>query len=111
LLLQPFVENAIIHGVIPKKNIGNIEIDFEIENHTLVCTIKDDGVGVEQSRIAKEHTVVVHKSMALDITKKRLQMIATATHQKADFSIEEIKNNNQVLGTKVKLHLPIQYIK
>lgn len=111
LLLQPFVENAIIHGVIPKKNIGNIEIDFEIENHTLVCTINDDGVGVEQSRIAKEHTVVVHKSMALDITKKRLQMIATATHQKADFSIEEIKNNNQVLGTKVKLHLPIQYIK
>ena len=111
LLLQPFVENAIIHGVIPKKNIGTITIDFVIENESLICTVEDDGVGIEQSKTAKENTVVVHKSMALDITKKRLQMISSSTNQKADFTIEEIKNNNQVIGTKVILSLPIQYIK
>jgi hypothetical protein len=48
--------------------------------------------------------------MALDITKKRMQMIASSTNQKTDFSIEELKNNKEVIGTKVVLHLPLQYI-
>ena len=110
LLLQPFIENAIIHGVIPRKEQGKIEIQFSIDDNNLICVIEDNGIGFEKSKSMKENTVVVHKSMALDITKKRLQMIASSTHQKADFSIEEIKNNNEVVGTKVVLHLPIQYI-
>jgi hypothetical protein len=49
--------------------------------------------------------------MALDITKKRLEMIEATTKQKTNFSIEEIKNNSEVQGTRVILNLPIQYIK
>ncbi len=111
LLLQPFVENAIIHGVIPKKERGTIAIHFTIEKESLVCTVEDNGIGFQQSQLVKENSVVVHKSMALDITKKRFEMIASATHQKADFTIEEMKKGNQISGTKVILHLPIQYIK
>jgi hypothetical protein len=49
--------------------------------------------------------------MALDITKKRLEMIESTTKQKTEFTIEEVKNNNgETQGTKVTLHLPIQYI-
>jgi hypothetical protein len=49
--------------------------------------------------------------MALDITKKRLDMIAASSSQKADVVIEELfPNNNGLKGTKVTLHLPIQYI-
>lgn len=110
LLLQPFVENAIIHGVIPKKELGTIAIHFFIEKEHLVCTVEDDGIGFQQSQLNKEKTVVIHKSMALDITKKRLQMIESTTNQKADFSIEEIVKENHIKGTKVVLHLPIQYI-
>ena len=110
LLLQPFVENAIIHGVIPKKNQGQIGIHFSVDNQSLICVIEDNGIGFEKSKLMKENSVVVHKSMALDITKKRMQMIASSTNQKSNFSIEEIKNNKEVLGTKVVLHLPIQYI-
>jgi pentatricopeptide repeat protein len=111
LLLQPFIENAIIHGVIPKKGLGQIDIHFSVNDKNLICIIEDNGIGFEKSKAIKENSVVVHKSMALDITKKRLQMIASSTNQKADFSIDEIKNNNEVIGTKVLLHLPIQYIK
>jgi len=77
----------------------------------LICVIEDNGIGFEKSKLMKENSVVIHKSMALDITKKRLQMIASSTNQKADFSIEEIIDSNEVVGTKVVLHLPIQYIK
>ncbi len=110
LLLQPFVENAIIHGVIPKKELGTIAIHFFIEKENLVCTVEDNGIGFQQSQLNKEKTVVIHKSMALDITKKRLQMIESTTNQKADFSIEEIVKESHIKGTKVVLHLPIQYI-
>lgn len=112
LLLQPFVENAIIHGVIPKKEIGHISIQFSIEKDSIICVIEDNGVGYNQSKSLKENSVMVHKSMALDITKKRLQMIESSTNEKADFSIQELKDNtNEVIGTKVILKLPIQYSK
>lgn len=110
LLLQPFVENAIIHGVVPQKGLGSITIQFELEKENLICIVEDNGIGFQQSQRNKEKTVVIHKSMALEITKKRLQMIESTTHQKANFSIEEIRNNNQIKGTKVVLQLPIQYL-
>lgn len=108
LLLQPFVENAIIHGVIPSKENGTISIEFGLDTHNLICTITDNGIGYATSKAIKENSVSVHQSMALDITKKRLEMIATSTSKKAEVVIEELKNGNT--GTKVTLHLPIQYI-
>ncbi|HPW98859.1 MAG TPA: tetratricopeptide repeat protein [Flavobacterium sp.] len=112
LLLQPFIENAIIHGVIPKKEMGSIAIDFIIEKESLVCIIEDNGIGFEQSKIAKKDSVTAHKSMALDITKKRLELMETSTSMKANVEIIELKNDkNEIQGTKVILKIPVQYIK
>jgi len=112
LLLQPFVENAIIHGLIPKKENGIISVDFSIEKESLICTIVDNGIGFEKSKEIKENLVAIHKSMALDITKKRLEMMEASTAQKAKVEIKEIKNDSgEIQGTKVVLNLPIQYIK
>ncbi|MDI1254501.1 MAG: tetratricopeptide repeat protein [Flavobacterium sp.] len=110
LLLQPFVENAIIHGLIPKEAKGAINIDFSIESNNLVCTIADDGIGFMKSQELKENLVSVHKSMALDITKKRLEMMEAYTSKTSNVSIKEITDNGNVSGTKVVLNLPIQYI-
>lgn len=111
LLLQPFVENAIIHGIIPGKEHGTIGIDFKLDTQNLICTITDNGIGFEKSKEIKTDTVVVHKSMALDITKKRLEMIATSTSKKAEVEISELYPESKGLkGTKVVLYLPIQFI-
>lgn len=110
LLLQPFVENAIIHGVIPNKDKGEIAISFSIQNDSLFCVIEDNGIGINQSKINKENSVVAHKSMAIDIIKKRLDRIATSTTKRSSIKIEEINENNVILGTKVILQLPLQYI-
>ena len=111
LLLQPFVENAIIHGLIPKKENGIISVDFSIEKESLICTIVDNGIGFEKSKEIKENLVAIHKSMALDITKKRLEMMEASTAQKAKVEIKEMKNESgEIQGTKVVLILPIQYI-
>ncbi|GHC45192.1 tetratricopeptide repeat-containing sensor histidine kinase [Ulvibacter litoralis] len=110
LLIQPFIENAIIHGVIPKKTQGVISIDFSVTKTALNCVIIDDGVGINQSLKNKENFVLAHKSMALDIIKKRLEMIAEVTDKEASIEIEELTKDAKIIGTKVVLTLPLQYI-
>lgn len=103
LLIQPFVENAIIHGIVPKKAQGLITIDFALSEDNLVCTVKDNGIGFKTSQERKEKSVFVHQSMALNITRKRLKMIEKTTGKKAYFTIEETLS-----GTEVVVVLPVQ---
>ncbi|MEH6762974.1 MAG: tetratricopeptide repeat protein [Aequorivita antarctica] len=110
LLIQPFIENAIIHGVIPKNESGHISISFSVSNSSLHCTIVDDGVGINQSQKNKKNLVLAHKSMALGIIQKRLEMISEATTKEASIVIEEMVNGDKITGTKIKLQLPLQYI-
>ncbi len=112
LLIQPFVENAILHGMVPKIGNGRIDINFDITENNLICTITDDGIGLTKSKQLKENSVKAHQSMALEITKKRLEMMENSSNNKSELKIEEIlNNNNEAIGTKVVLNLPIQYIK
>lgn len=111
LLLQPFIENAIIHGVVPKKENGIITINFDVEEENLCCEICDNGIGIFTSQKGKENLVNVHKSMALNITKKRLKMMETILQKDTSLNISEIKNeDNKVFGTKIVLKIPLQYI-
>ncbi len=104
LLIQPLVENALIHGIVPKKENGTIKIDFYIENNALKCSINDNGIGITASKKMKENSVSVHKSMAIDIITKRLEKIQSTTGKLTKMVIEETGE-----GTKVVLILPIQY--
>jgi tetratricopeptide (TPR) repeat protein len=110
LLIQPFVENAILHGIVPKKGSGKIEVDFDVEKNQLICTITDDGIGFSESKHLKENSVTAHKSMALEITKKRLEIMESITSKSAQIEITELQSNNKKIGTKVVLRLPVQYI-
>src|SRR5690554_2318075 len=107
LLIQPFVENAIIHGLIPKKEFGWVSVDFSLTDKNLICTITDNGIGLSKSKEIKENSVQVHKSMALDIIKKRLEMMGDSTSKSTTFTIEEIIENGEIKGTKVVLKLSI----
>ena len=108
LLIQPFVENAILHGLVPKESHGNIEVFFDVQNGQLVCMVTDDGIGLAESKIIKENSVTAHKSMALEITKKRLEIMESTTSKSAQIDIEELSKPKT--GTRVTLRLPVQYI-
>ena len=109
LLIQPFVENAILHGIVPKEENGKITVNFDVEDGQLVCTITDDGIGITESKNLKENSVTAHKSMALEITKKRLEIMKLSTAQSARIEIQELQTSS-TSGTKVILRLPKQYI-
>ena len=105
LFIQPLVENAIFHGIVPKKEFGNIKIYFYIEDNALKCSILDNGIGVEASKKMKENSVSVHKSMAIDIINKRLEKMQLITGKLSQMIIEYKEN-----GTNVILVLPIQFL-
>lgn len=110
LLIQPFVENAILHGLVPKEGSGMIIVDFDVQNDQLVCTITDNGIGITKSTAIKENSMKAHKSMALEITKKRLEIMEATISKSAQIEIKELEENNIVKGTRVTLRLPKQYI-
>lgn len=110
LLIQPFVENAILHGVVPKNGNGRIDVSFDVQDDQLICMVTDNGIGLAESKLLKENSVTAHKSMALEITKKRLQIMESKTSKSAKIEIRELEHNNIKNGTQVTLKLPVQYI-
>ncbi len=110
LLLQPYVENAIIHGVVPKDEKGFIDITFQQRGEYLICTIKDNGVGIEQSKMGKTNFVNAHKSMAMEISQKRLETLEQLENKKIELEITELNDNDIVLGTQVLIKLPLEFI-
>ncbi|MFA4853361.1 MAG: tetratricopeptide repeat protein [Bacteroidales bacterium] len=72
MLIQPFVENSVIHGIKPKKEKGRINIRFGLEDSYLLCEIEDDGVGRSNKTTEAGSS---HKSYATQITQERLKII------------------------------------
>lgn len=112
MFIQPFIENAILHGVIPKDENGTILIKFYLLNETeLVCEIQDDGIGKTESLNRKTIYNKTHKSLAMTITEERMQIINSMNKEKIQISTKDIiDGNGQVAGTMVKLVFPIDYI-
>ena len=75
MLIQPYVENAILHGLLPKEGNGKITITLEKQNDTILCTIEDNGIGREKSMEFKKNRVQQHKSMGMSITQERLDIL------------------------------------
>ncbi|CAM1367061.1 Histidine kinase [Tenacibaculum sediminilitoris] len=101
MLIQPFVENSIKHGI-PSVENGKIEINFSSKNNLLHCEIVDNGVGIQQSKKFKK--VSSHKSVALKVTQERIQNLS----KKSTFSISELYNKRKIPGTKVSFKIPLK---
>jgi len=108
LLLQPFAENAIWHGLMHKQEKGFLNFDFSTEEKFLMCIISDNGVGREQAELLKSKSVEKQKSMGLKITKERLSLLNDNSNEQTFFTIEDMTDENgNATGTRV--HLKIYY--
>ena len=106
LLLQPFAENAIWHGLMHKEGPGHLEIELRIDQKILTCTITDDGVGRSKAEELKKRSVEKSKSMGLQITTDRLTLLNKDSEQLAFFNIEDIINEEgKPAGTRVILKM------
>jgi tetratricopeptide (TPR) repeat protein len=108
LLLQPFAENAIWHGLMHKQEKGFLNFNFSAEENFLTCAITDDGIGRKKAAMLKSKSAVKQKSMGLKITRERLGLLNNNSNEQTFFTIEDLTDENgKANGTRV--HLKIFY--
>lgn len=110
LLLQPYVENAIWHGLAKKSN-GKNRLDLTItrQENLLYCRIEDNGIGREAARQMKSTTTGKHRSMGMYLTRDRLHRINRMHNSKADVEITDLKDDSgNALGTRVDIIVPLR---
>ncbi|NAS29969.1 hypothetical protein GTQ40_03200 [Flavobacteriaceae bacterium R38] len=106
MLLQPFIENAIIHGLLPKPNGSKtVSINFEKNGQMLVCEIDDNGIGREASGKKTHIHKRGRKSRGLEVTRQRLN---TLNDSEDNIEItDKTDNSGNASGTKVIIRIPI----
>jgi ligand-binding sensor domain-containing protein len=104
MLIQPHVENAILHGIKPKETDGKIEIRFLLNDDFLICEIEDDGIG---RKAAKElGNRKQHRSMATRINRDRIRLLKEALHDDIYIDIiDKFDHGEQAAGTLVRIRL------
>lgn len=108
LILQPYVENAIWHGLMHKAEKGRLKIDIYKNGSTLFCEIEDNGIGREKAMEIKSKSAVRQKSMGLQITSERLQMVNELQGKKTKVEILDLKNDlGKGIGTKVQIEIAL----
>lgn len=108
MLIQPFVENAILHGLVNKESKGFLEIKFSLydQNH-IQCEITDNGVGRQKAEEIKNKSGLKHRSRSMEITKERLNIIRKQNKGNAEFEIIDLFDENKIpKGTKVIIIIP-----
>jgi ligand-binding sensor domain-containing protein len=111
MLIQPFVENAILHGIAPKEGKGWVKVKFSISGDYMKCIIEDNGIGREKAYKMKNDSSQKHKSAAIAVTQERLNILNKKLNfPEVKIMISDLQDDNGfVSGTKVELFIP--YIK
>lgn len=107
MLAQPFVENALEHGIQHLEGEGRIHIHFIRKNGFLELEIADNGIGIEKSQElkAEKHS---HVSRALQITRDRLYLLKKKTRKNIEFTIQNaVDGSGNISGTRVQMQLPL----
>ncbi len=109
MLIQPYVENAIWHGLMHKEAGGKVTIalSFDAQDSMLTVVIKDDGIGREKAMALKSKSAA-HKSMGMDITNDRIALINDRYRTHASVTVtDHYTSGGTPSGTEVRLRIPV----
>jgi len=99
MILQPFIENSIWHGVSQKEGMGELVIKVRTDGEFLICEVDDNGIGRQKSIEMK----TTKKSMGLKITQSRLEILNRLKDKKGSFQVHD-----KEVGTSVEVKLPLE---
>lgn len=110
IIIQPFIENSIKHGIFHKVGEKNIVINFiKIDNQFITCEIIDNGIGRVEAQKIKLRQGTIHPSFSTDAIDKRIQILKAFYGSKVSYNIFDlVKQNGSPEGTKVCITLPIK---
>jgi sensor histidine kinase YesM len=110
MLVQPYIENAIKHGLLHKKTDKRLSIDLKLDEQQsiLICTIEDNGVGRAKSEEMKKFRPQRHKSFGTSATRRRLELLNYNREKAIAVKfIDKINEKGEASGTTVIIEIPI----
>ncbi len=107
LLIQPFIENALVHGLLHKEGAKNLKITFTLTD-ILICTVEDNGVGREKAKAIKQRQHAEHESFSGKAIKKRFEILTNVFEGEYGYVYEDLYENGEAIGTKVILMIPVR---
>jgi len=110
LVIQPFTENAIWHGLMHKEDKGQLDIDVSEEDDYLYIKITDNGIGRKKAGEIASKSATKHKSMGLRITKDRIAMLQRTNGSESPVKIIDLEHEDgTAAGTEVIIKMPAIY--
>jgi len=110
MMLQPIVENSIVHGLIPMDGVNKIKIDFSKNDNFLQCRVEDNGIGRKSAEAMREGYQKTHKSFATQIMKERINIFNYYNKDHLNFEIEDkYDEQGKASGTVVTLTIPLDF--
>ena len=107
MLIQPYVENAIWHGLMHKEDGGLITIHVSEQDETLIISVKDNGIGRKKAGELKSMSAITHKSFGMNITGERLALLNAEYKINANVSVNDLYENGVAAGTEVIIKIPL----
>jgi PAS domain S-box-containing protein len=104
LLLQPFVENAILHGLYNKEIVGQLKILIRQETNTLTIFIEDNGIGREAANQLRTKNFPAHQSNGILITKERMKLFDGGS---ISSRIQDLYDDGKPSGTRVIIRMKV----
>jgi len=115
LLIQPYIENAIVHGLINKSGKGDLWLSLEKNNGLLICKIEDNGIGRAKAQEIEQRKVARHKSLGIKVTNERISTFSALLDYKMEVVIEDLFETKtaseeapQAAGTRVTISIPVK---
>jgi len=110
MLLQPFAENAIKHGLRDKVSKGLLEIEFTKNGNLISCMVRDNGIGRKKAMAKKNEKGKTYTSLGMEVTQERLSSLSHGKNVSCNFEISDLKNENgDAAGTQVIINIPYEF--
>lgn len=107
MLIQPYIENAIKHGILPLKTGGLIQIEFIEDEDVLICVVRDNGVGRKQAAL-KRDKLEKHLGKSTSITATRLNLLSNSGKENVTVLYTDLEDEKgQAIGTEVSLKIAL----
>jgi len=107
MLIQPFIENALKHGLLHKKGEKTLHIEFSLKNEILLCTITDNGIGRMKSQEIKNRQRNQHQSFSVESIQTRFELLKNIYGDEVGIAFIDLTEDGLPIGTTVSLKIPI----
>lgn len=107
MLIQPFIENSLAHGLLHKEGEKKLRVSFEL-NDMLICKIEDNGIGREKAKAIQQRQNKAYESFSGKAIGKRLEILSDVFEGDFGYVYEDLYDKNEAIGTRVILTIPIK---